>query len=86
MKVPRCGRSILRHAPTAGERHAAEISRRRREFGRALAAFEDALAEEAFALQQALKAELVALGEEDPYADEEIALLQDVSGGGTAGP
>lgn len=42
--------------------------------------------EEALALQQALKAELVALGEEDPFVDEEIALLQDVSGGGTAGP
>lgn len=31
--------------------------------------------EEALALQRALKAELVALGEEDPYVDEEIALL-----------
>ena len=30
---------------------------------------------EALALQQALKAELVALGEEDPYVDEEIAIL-----------
>lgn len=31
--------------------------------------------EEALALQRALKAELVALGEQDPYVDEEIALL-----------
>jgi len=38
--------------------------------------------EEALALQQALKAELVALGEEDPYVDEEIAILKD---GDTAG-
>ena len=42
--------------------------------------------DEALALQRALKAELVALGEEDPYVDEEIEILtaQD-PGGGTAG-
>ncbi len=40
--------------------------------------------DEALALQQALKAELAALGEEDPYVDEELALL-DVTGGGTRG-
>jgi tetratricopeptide (TPR) repeat protein len=39
--------------------------------------------EEALALQQALKAELVALGEEDPYVDEEIAIL---TGGGNKDP
>ena len=27
-------------------------------------------------MQQALKAELVAAGEEDPYVDEELALLE----------
>ena len=32
--------------------------------------------EEALALQRALKAELTALGEEDPYVDEELALLE----------
>jgi tetratricopeptide (TPR) repeat protein len=31
--------------------------------------------DEALALQQALKAELVALGEEDPYVDEELEIL-----------
>jgi hypothetical protein len=31
--------------------------------------------EEALALQRALKAELEALGEEDPYVDEEIGIL-----------
>ncbi len=31
--------------------------------------------EEALAAQRALKAELEALGEEDPYVDEELALL-----------
>jgi tetratricopeptide (TPR) repeat protein len=39
--------------------------------------------EEALALQRALKAELEAIGEEDPYVDEEIALL---TAGDTAGP
>ena len=33
-------------------------------------------ADEALALQRSLKAELVAAGEDDPYVDEEIALLQ----------
>ena len=33
--------------------------------------------DEALALQQALKAELEALGEEDPYVDEELTLLGD---------
>ncbi len=32
--------------------------------------------EEALAMQQALKAELVAAGEEDPHVDEELALLE----------
>jgi tetratricopeptide (TPR) repeat protein len=73
------------------------------DFGRALVAFEDALAarerigdtgrtrvarwmvawalrnlgrrDEALALQRHLKAELVALGEEDPYVDEELEIL-----------
>jgi hypothetical protein len=31
---------------------------------------------EALAAQRALKAELVSIGEEDPYVDEEIALLE----------
>lgn len=35
--------------------------------------------EEALALQQVLKAELAAIGEEDPYVDEELALLTDPS-------
>lgn len=39
--------------------------------------------DEALALQRRLKDELVALGEEDPYVDEELALLTD---GDTAGP
>ena len=38
--------------------------------------------DEALALQQALKAELDALGEEDPYVDEELAIL---TSGDTAG-
>ncbi len=42
--------------------------------------------EEALALQQALKDELVALGEEDPYVDEELALLTRDPSGGTPGP
>jgi tetratricopeptide (TPR) repeat protein len=33
--------------------------------------------DEALAVQQALKAELVSAGEEDPYVDEELALLAD---------
>ena len=33
--------------------------------------------EEALALQQALRAELDAVGEEDPHVDEELALLAD---------
>ena len=32
--------------------------------------------DEALAIQQALKAELDALGEEDPYVDEELGLLE----------
>jgi hypothetical protein len=32
--------------------------------------------DEALAVQTALKAELEAAGEEDPYVDEEISLLQ----------
>jgi tetratricopeptide (TPR) repeat protein len=36
--------------------------------------------DEALAIQQALKAELDALGEEDPYVDEELALLERSSG------
>ncbi|KAA1427361.1 tetratricopeptide repeat protein [Nocardioides antri] len=80
-------------------------------FGRALVAFEDAVAarerigdpartrvarwmvawalrnldrhEEALALQRALKAELEAVGAEDPYVDEEIEIL---TGAGSAGP
>ena len=39
--------------------------------------------EEALTLQSTLKAELDALGEADPYVDEELALL---SGGGSTGP
>ena len=35
--------------------------------------------EEALALQQMLKAELAAIGEEDPYVDAELALLTDPS-------
>lgn len=36
--------------------------------------------EEALAMQRALKAELSAVGEEDPYVDEELALLEGSSG------
>lgn len=39
--------------------------------------------QEALAMQQALKAELDALGEEDPYVEEEIEIL---TAGGTPGP
>ena len=31
---------------------------------------------EALAMQRALKTELTAIGEEDPYVDEELALLE----------
>ncbi|WP_183094752.1 tetratricopeptide repeat protein [Nocardioides stalactiti] len=37
--------------------------------------------DEALAMQRTLKAELVASGEEDPYVDEEIGLLEAVTGG-----
>jgi hypothetical protein len=38
---------------------------------------------EALAMQRALKADLDARGEADPYVDEELALLEGVSGGDT---
>jgi tetratricopeptide (TPR) repeat protein len=41
---------------------------------------------EALAIQRALKAELDAIGEVDPYVDEELALLESATDGGSAGP